>query len=131
MQGEIDALNAGNEAGTCPYFQPSEQSQCQAELGTAPAGSGPTFQNFALGYVVIDGSQALVGATGTYCAPNGMPRCTTNTDPAAIFSTAKPFTTLWSESLTADNASTSNSYSLAPCTEVGGRWYDYAPTGGS
>jgi hypothetical protein len=131
LVGEVDALNAGDEAGTCQYLQPSAQSQCRAELGSAPARSGPTIQHFALGYVVVDGSEALVGVTGTFCLPQGTPRCVTNTDPAAIFSTGKPFAILWSEALAADSDSPSNAYSLAPCVEADGGWYVYSPPGGS
>ncbi len=131
MVGEVDALNAGDEAGTCQYFQPSAQFQCRATLGTAPAGSGPTIKHFALGYVVIDGGQALAGVTGTFCSPQGTPRCATNTDSQAIFSTAKSFNILWSEALAADSDSASNAYSLAPCVEANGGWSVYIPTGSS
>jgi hypothetical protein len=130
VQGEVDALNSGNLAGTCPFFEPSFQSECQTTLDTAPAGSAPTIQHFALGYVVVDGNEALVGSTGTFCSSQDTPRCSTNADPAAIFSTAKPFATLWSEALVAANTQ-SNSYSLAPCLDVDGRWYVDSATGNS
>ena len=70
---------------------------------------------------------ALVGATGTFCVPNANPECYTNSDPAAIFSTQKSFSSLW----TATNSSSSssqNAYSLVPCVEVSGPWYVYSPS---
>jgi hypothetical protein len=96
-----------------------------AAVGT---GSLPTLRDLALGYVVVDGNEALVGFTGTVCAPNETPKCRTNDDPAAIFSEGQPFPHLWTESVDADtSSSTSNSYSLAPCVKVGANWYVYNP----
>jgi len=76
--------------------------------------------NFALGYVVIDGNRAAVGMTGNFCTPGHSPECFTNDDPAAVFSSAKSFSALWSNAVTP-----SSEYSLNPCIEVGGKWYIY------
>jgi len=100
-------------------------------MADVATGSTPTFRDLALGYVVVDGNEALVGVTGTICVPNETPACTTNDDPAAIFSEAQPFPQLWAESVAADgSSSTSNSYSLAPCVKVGTNWYIYNPGSG-
>ncbi len=97
-------------------------------MANVPSGSSPTFRKFALGYVAVDGNEALVGVTATLCVPNETPACTSNDDPAAIFSEAKPFPELWTESVASDiSTTTSNSYSLAPCVKVGTQWYVYNP----
>ncbi len=131
-----EAAVQGEEAATtpatgCSYYPPSDQASCLQLVAEIPAGSGGTVQNFALGYVAVDGSKALVGSTGTSCSPNATPTCSSNTDPAAIFSEAEPFSVLWAESVAA-SLSTTNSYQLIPCVEVGGNWYIYWPlTSGS
>jgi hypothetical protein len=93
-------------------------------MAQLPASAAPTVKNFVLGYVAVDGTEALVGSTGTFCTPNQTPTCVSNDDPAAIFSEAKPFSDLWTESVAAGE-STTNSYSLIPCIEVDGAWYIY------
>jgi len=80
-------------------------------------------KDFALGYIAIDGNEALVGVTGTFCVPHQTPECTSNRDPAAIFATAKPFAALWVESVAADASAATTGYSLAPLVKVGTRWY--------
>ena len=68
------------------------------------------------------GHEALVGGTGTFCASG---KCTTNTDPAALFSSGKTFSALWS---TANNQNP-GIYSLAALIiEVDGKWYIYQPS---
>jgi hypothetical protein len=97
-------------------------------MANAPADVTTSRQNFALGYVAVDGDEALVGVTGMFCASNQTPACMSNVDPAAIFSEAKPFSELWAESVAADaSTSTAYSYSLAPCVKVGTQWYVYNP----
>jgi hypothetical protein len=83
-----------------------------------------TIKNLAIGYTAIRGNQALVGATGTFCASG---KCSTNTDPAALFSSGKTFSALWSS---ADNQDASV-YSLAACVKVDGKWYVYQPASSS
>ena len=87
------------------------------------AGTAPSYQNGAIGYVAIDGDQALVGATGKFCTPGQQPECITNNDPAAVFSSnKKSFATLWAEE---NKASSQSSYSLILCVKSGGKWYLY------
>jgi hypothetical protein len=125
VQSYIDALNGGNLRSLCPLIEPAGQATCRQALSGAASGNGTSFSHFALGYVVIDGDRALVGLTGTYCNPGEKPRCTTNSDPAALFSApGSTFDTLYTTAVAAQSPSTTdNSYSLAPCTMVGGRWY--------
>jgi hypothetical protein len=106
------------------YTPPSAQANCQAAMAALPASDAPTIANLVLGYVAVDGNEALVGATGTFCSPEQTPTCSSNDDPAAIFSEAKPFADLWAESVAAAE-STTNSYSLIPCINVDGAWYIY------
>ena len=114
---------------TCQYIQPSYQAECRKELARIPARDAPTVKSFAVGYVAIDGKQALVGATATFCSLSETPRCSTNGDPAAIFSRRKPFKLLWPEAVAAGKSSPNN-YSLAPCVEVGNNWYVYVGSSG-
>jgi hypothetical protein len=128
VRGLVDAVNTGNGKKICTYILPSVQAGCRAALsGRGRLVGGPTFRHFALGYVAVHGNKALVGTTGTVCTPGQTPRCVSNHNPAAIFTTAKPFATLWAESVAAG----SKSYSLAPCAKVGTRWYIYNPPGSS
>jgi hypothetical protein len=53
------------------------------------------------------------------------PKCFTNNDPAAIFSTKKSFGTLWTQ---ANQSNSENVYSLATCIEISGHWYLYTPS---
>jgi hypothetical protein len=117
--------NSGNFTAECAYYVPSLQSQCQSQVSaeesaspSALASQAGTIKNFAIGYTAIKGDQALVGGTGTTCSSG---KCTTNTDPAALFSSGKTFDELWS---TADNPNP-GVYSLAACIEVDGKWYLY------
>jgi hypothetical protein len=112
----------------CPYFEPSFQAGCRTNLADAGPGSVATFKHFELGYQAIDGDRALVGVTGTECDPTAKPKCTSNHNPAAIFSSSKPFARLWAETVAAYN-STVNSYSLGLCIKIAGSWYDYVPPG--
>jgi hypothetical protein len=125
MTGVYSSITKGPVIDFCKYEQPSEQSNCRAtfsQLTQAQVATYlPTFKNFGLGYVAIDGAKALIGVTGTICVPHQTPRCFTNTDPAAIFKSGKPFATLWTQAV----AAPANVYSLSPAVEVSGKWYAY------
>jgi hypothetical protein len=127
MTGVVDALNAKKYTALCSYVPPSEQSKCKTELGglsaSALAGAMPFAKNAGLGYVAIDGTEALVGSTGEYCTPGQSTECYTNNDPAAILNSGKPFSALWKTAVAAANSNSSNVYELNPCVEVGGKWY--------
>ena len=62
--------------------------------------------------------------TGTFCAAG---TCSTNSDPAALFSSGKTFSALWSSA----NTQNQGVYSLAACIKVGGKWYIYQPASSS
>jgi hypothetical protein len=127
MTGSVDSLTSRKLTGMCVYVPPGSQSKCRAAFGSASmsqiAAQMPTFKNFGIGYVAIDGTKALVGETGKVCdsATHG---CYSNSDPAAIFSSGKPFSSLWSTAVAeTESTSDSNKYSLSPCVEIGGKWY--------
>jgi hypothetical protein len=127
VTGFVAAVTSGNFASVCAYYEPSAQSQCNsavsAETSASPSALASQVgisKNFTIGYTAVRGDQALVGATGTFCASG---KCSTNTDPAALFSSGKTFDALWS---TADNQDASI-YSLTSCIEVDGKWYLYQP----
>jgi hypothetical protein len=129
VAGLAAAENSGNFTSVCQYYTPATQSQCKSQISAAVSASPSAVAsavghatNFGIGYTAIDGTEALVGTTGTFCASGS---CFTNSDPAAIFSTGKSFSDLWSG---ANSSSDSNTYTLAPCTEVDGKWYIYSPS---
>jgi hypothetical protein len=126
VEGLITAINGPRPVRACAYYQPSFQKTCRANTSGAPPGSAGTYKDFALGYEVIKGGRALVGSTGTGCVPNAKPECSSNSNPAAVFSTRKSFTVLWAETLAAYKSS-GNVYSLALCIKVGNSWYNYLP----
>jgi hypothetical protein len=137
--GALRALGSGRASAACRYLAPSIQAQCQPAMGSASdsASGGLTLKNLTLGYVAIDGSKALVGTTGTLCLTQSdvtpARKCMSNRNPAAVFSAGKPFSALWSATLTdanSDPSTTSFSYTLMPAVEVGHRWYFYFPPGG-
>jgi hypothetical protein len=120
----IAVLNGNKVSQFCQYIEPAAQSACRKALAGVTSTGGQTVAHFHLGYVAIDGNKALVGLTGTNCDPNAKPRCDTNTDPAALFSSGRSFATLFSQALAAQNSSSSaNTYSLAPCVQVDSKWY--------
>jgi hypothetical protein len=122
--GLVDAVAAGKIAQECPYFQSAAAAKCKSAAASGSTVANSTVKNYKLGYVAIDGKKALVGTEGTFCSPDQTPKCFTNTDPAAKFSSGKSFSTLWKD---ANNVS-GNVYSLLPCIEVGGKWYAYSPS---
>jgi hypothetical protein len=109
----------------CQYFEPSVQSKCSTDTAgkTAPASS---YRNFSLGYIAVKGTKALVATLGTDCEAGTSPQCVTNSDPASIFSSAKSFDTLWTESVAAA-ISPVHAYSLIPCVQTDSHWYLYLP----
>jgi len=120
-------INAGNLTAACELLEPSAQAAC-TQATTGQSSSGVSYENFGLGYIAIDGDEALVGTVGTYCNPNSSPTCVTNSDPAAIFSSGQTFATLYNAAVAAAaNSTPSNDYSLAPCIEIDGAWYLNAP----
>ena len=119
----IADINVAKLSALCPLMDPAAQKACQQTIGGASS-TGIKFKNAALGYIVTDGNEALVGLTGTYCTPNGTPPCSTNTDPSALFSSGNTFATLFTQALAAQNPpSSSNAYSLFPCIKVNSDWY--------
>jgi len=122
VQGELSALASKKPTTLCDYQQPSAQARCKAGIGQVPADQLPFASNTAIGWVAIQGTKALVGTTGKYCTPGQAPECFTNSDPAAVFASAKAFSQLWADAA----KSPANSYSLAPCVQVAGKWYIYA-----
>jgi hypothetical protein len=129
MTGFVAATDTKNYVGICDYLLPSGQAKCRSLFGSVSpsvlAAKMPFAKNPGLGYVAIDGTQALVGTVGEYCSPGQTPECFTNTDPAAILSSGKPFSALWKTAVAQANSSSgsANTYSLYPCLEVGGKWY--------
>lgn len=123
MQSVVNDLQERQYSKLCALYQASVQAECStafsSESSSAIATEMPTTKNFAVGYTAIDGDEALVGTTGTFCAPNQKPGCYTNSDPAAILDSGKSFATLWSQAA----SSNSGTYSLAPLVKVNGTWY--------
>ena len=123
--GFVRAEPTRSPAKLCHYIAlpPPYQGKCVAIVGQA-LGGYQTMKNFAIGYVAIHGTEALVGTTYSACFLQGTPKCVTNTNPAAIFSSRKTFKVLWAETLVSSN-SPSNVYTLANCKRIGSKWYVY------
>ena len=119
----VKDVQSGHFAGMCPILEPSQQAACKSQLRSVPVAEIkaylPAYKNLATTYTAIDGDKALVGSTGSLCDPGATPKCTTNTDPAAIFDSGKSFATLWTETVNSKN----NSYALSPLVKVNGVWY--------
>ncbi|MCW2929201.1 MAG: hypothetical protein JWM19_163 [Actinomycetia bacterium] len=119
-------IPSGHFADMCPTVEPSQQAACKSQLGSVPVAGIkaylPTYKNLATTYTAIDGDKALVGSTGSVCGPSATTKCTTNTDPAAIFDSSKSFATLWNEAMNSKN----NGYGLSPLIKVNGTWYGYS-----
>lgn len=126
MIGVMTAISGGHLTDFCKYEQPSQQAACNSTMSqVTPAqikGHLPTFKGVKLGYTAIDGDKALIGLTGTICQPNQTPKCFTNNDPAAILSSGKPFSKLWTDAVKAP----ANAYSLSPAIKINGNWYAYS-----
>lgn len=126
VAGLVAAIKAQNYTGVCQYFPPSQQSSCKTSLsGLTPANAPKALTSLTTvkpTYTVIDGDQALVGATGTVCDQAG--QCGTNTDPAAVLDSGKPFSQLWLEA----SASASTAYAPIPVVKISGKWYGYTST---
>lgn len=129
---EMSDLKAGKFADICSFNEPSDQSYCKEAMKQATASETksavPAIKNFTVTYTAVDGTKALVGATGTICDHSGKSNCTTNTDPAALFDSGKSFAALWKQATTASNSNNS-AYGLNQLVKVNGTWYEYS--GGS
>ena len=121
VAGVLLAIKDKSGSAYCGYSEPSVQAQCNSEFAQITASQFPTEKNGAPGYIVIDGSKAVAGLTGTECV-SGQTGCVTNTNPAALFTTLHTFDALWKNAITP----TQTTYSLNPLVEVNGNWYFYA-----
>ena len=123
VRAYVHALDSGDFAGACGYVVPADQAACKAavaengnQLAMPP---GDTYTGFSVGYTLIDGHQALVGATGELCVQTQAQTCVGNSDPAAVLDSGKSFAALWARALHAPTGA----YSPIPCAEVNGTWY--------
>lgn len=96
-------------------------TQCGTPSGQVSRNQLPYGVSVKIGYVAISGTRALVGFTGKICSPGALPECTVNTNPGALFSAGNIFAVLWEQ--TANPNRDISSYTLLPCSEVGGKWY--------
>jgi hypothetical protein len=128
MTGFIDDIDAKKYASLCSYMPPSTQSKCTSVFGLVNpsqiAAKMPFAKKPGLGYIAIDGKEALIGTTGEFCQPGESPECYDNSNAAAILDSGKSFSVLWKTAVAETNSSSgSNTYDLSPCLEVGGKWY--------
>jgi hypothetical protein len=120
LAGLLASLSSRDPGGSCDYTLVGPVGRCRAQFNRLPHDQLPYAESIKIGYVAIDGTRALVGYTGTICAPGDTPECTTSTDPAAVFDTGYTFAWLWEETAHPDF---SHTCALLPCVEVGGRWF--------
>jgi hypothetical protein len=112
----VDAIKARNYKGICQYYEPSQQSTCE-EMSQALGSALKSLGTIKPSYTVIDGAQALVGATGTVC-DSSTNKCSTNNDPAAILDSGKSFSQLWKLA-----GASSDAYAPIPVVKLNGKWY--------
>lgn len=133
MTDVADGLNQKNPTLLCGALPPNSQSSCRSgyksftktELNSRLG----SISNFKIGYIVVDGTQAVAGDTGRECGPENT-KCFSNSDPAALFKANKqPFANFWKTVISASNGSTT--YTLTPLSEVNGKWYLYVPASSS
>lgn len=128
VRSYVKAANSGNLTELCQFVEPAGTSACDRAVAGASGSNGAQISHFAPGYVALEGDRALVGLTGTNCNPTVKPRCSTNRDPAALFSSGRSFGALYTEAMASQNPKISNNdYSLAPCVRVHGKWYIEVP----
>jgi hypothetical protein len=128
VKSYVTVANSGKISGLCQFVEPAGTSACDKALAAASGSNGALLSHFALGYVAIDGDRAVVGLTGTNCNPTEKPTCSTNRDPAALFSSGRSFAALYAQAVASQNPDTANNdYSLAPCVRVDGKWYIEVP----
>jgi hypothetical protein len=129
VAGYVAALESGDISKMCPYEDPDLQAVCQRE--EAPTTAVETVKNFHLGYTAVDGSQAVVGYTGSFCSvtkavpssahsPSAQATtfCNSNSDPAAFLDSGESFSEMWG--VLANSVLSYNPYTVA---EVNGKWY--------
>jgi hypothetical protein len=116
LAGVLQAFKDKSAAEYCGYAQPSAQAQCKSAFSSMSA--FPSAKNLGPGYIVVDGTKAVVGMTGTVCAA-AQASCVTNNDPAAVFTTLHTFSALWKNAVTPSGAK----YSLNPLAKINGTWY--------
>ncbi len=123
MTAYVRALDAGNFSAACGYVVASDQASCKSVMadagGQLAMPSGVIYNGFGLGYTVIAGTQALVGATGRLCVLTQAQTCVSNSNPAAVLDSGKSFAALWRQALNAP----SNAYSPVPCVRMNGTWH--------
>jgi hypothetical protein len=125
VEALIADINGRHYVRICDLSSDPRESRNECKAGATQAtGDGQqrsgSLKNFRLGYIATDGSRALVGTTGTSCSEGR--HCLTSSDPAAIFSSGRRFSTLYRQAVAAAKESDAN-YALLPTVRVGGSWY--------
>lgn len=123
MAAYVRALDARNFTAACGYVAPSDQAACKSEAadagGQLAMPPGAVYDGFGLGYTLIAGPRALVGATGQLCVLTQARNCVSNSNPAAVLDSGKSFAALWRQAVSAP----ANAYSPVPCARINGTWY--------
>jgi hypothetical protein len=123
MTAYVRALDARNFTAACGYVAPADQAACKSEAadagGQLAMPPGAVYDGFGLGYTLIAGARALVGATGQLCVLTQAHNCVSNSNPAAVLDSGKSFAALWRQALSAP----ANTYSPVPCVRINGTWY--------
>ena len=120
--GFYDAFYEQRFAAACRYVVPARQANCPVLLRES-SGSADTLYNPAIGFVVAQGSQALVTMTGLLCRT--ATGCVGQHNAHWIFGMSYSFDTLWS----ATARDGGNPLTVTPFTRAAGRWYLNLPAG--
>ena len=111
----IAALQTPDPSTFCATYAVSDQvSSCKSDLSQA----GATAKGLAVGNVQIEGNQAVVNITGTFCQGA---QCASNSDPNAAMSDGTSFSDAFA---TANDPNSANASPFsAAAVLVNGRWY--------
>ena len=111
----IAALQTPDPSSFCATYAVSDQvSSCKSDLSQA----GSTAKGLAVGNVQIDGNQAVINITGTFCQGA---QCASNSDPNAAMSNGTSFSDAFA---TANDPNSANASPFsAAAVLVNGRWY--------
>ena len=117
--GFYETFYAGQMDAACGYVVPGERRGCPARLARAAPGAG-SLRDAAIGYVVAEGSAALVSMTGLVCGSHAAPdRCLGQHSGGWVFEQRETFDTLWARLAAAGG----NPLTATPLRLVAGRWY--------
>jgi hypothetical protein len=117
--GFYDSFYDGRLTVACDYVVPAQRGNCAAKLGRSTVGAG-SLRDAAIGWVVTEGSTAIVTMTGLICGNGGTSGgCVAQYNPHWIFHHLYAYDKLWAV-VTWEGL---NPLTATPLLRVAGHWY--------